>query len=85
MSPILNSRMLSSRALFETRSAIANRNRGSVGGRAGDRPAPAGRRVHQRPGIVARDLKDADWGSSPLSSQPISVRANRRVPHRTLR
>ncbi len=85
MSSILNSRMLSSRASFEARSTIATRDRGSVSGRAGDRPMPGGRRVHQRRDVVARDLEDADRGSSPPSSQPISVRAHRRMPHRDLR
>ena len=43
---------------------------------------PGGRRVHQRRDVVARDLEDADRGLSPPSSQPISVRAHRRMPHR---
>jgi hypothetical protein len=85
MSPILNSRMLSSRASFEARSTIAARDRGSVGRRAGDPPTAGGRRVHQRPGVVARDLETPTGDRRRRPRQPISVRANHRMPHRTLR
>jgi len=56
MSPILNSRMLSSRASFEARSTIAARDQGSVGRRVGDRPMPGGRRLHH---VAA--LSHATW------------------------